>query len=80
MEQLANPLSQQAGKWLVIPKGEGYSSSLREIHVKAQTIMDSHSTKRPKPAAKSLVIPRTPKGTRAGEDVNVSLRKFYVNA
>jgi len=34
MEQLANPLSQQAGKWLVIPKGEGDSSSLREFHVK----------------------------------------------
>ena len=33
-EQLANPLSQQAGKCLVIPKGEGYSSSLREFHVK----------------------------------------------
>jgi len=33
MEQLANPLSQQAGKCLVIPMGEGYGSSLREIHV-----------------------------------------------
>ena len=37
MEQLANPLSQQAGKWLVIPEGEGYSSSLREFHVKGET-------------------------------------------
>jgi len=33
MEQLANPLSQQAGKWLVIPEGEGYDSSLRVFHV-----------------------------------------------
>ena len=33
MELLANPLSQQAGKCLVIPEGEGYGSSLREFHV-----------------------------------------------
>jgi len=34
MEQPANRLSPQAGKSLVIPKGEGYSSSLREFHDK----------------------------------------------
>jgi len=34
MELLVIPLSQRAGKWLVIPKGEGYGSSLREFHVK----------------------------------------------
>jgi len=35
MELLAIPLSQQAGKCLVIPKGEGYGSSLREFLVNA---------------------------------------------
>jgi hypothetical protein len=34
MELLANPLSQQAGKCLVIPEGEEYGSSLREFHSK----------------------------------------------
>ena len=34
VKQLANRLSQQAGKCLVIPEGEEYGSSLREFHVK----------------------------------------------
>ena len=33
MEQLANTLSQQAGKCRVIPRGEGHGSTLREFHV-----------------------------------------------
>ncbi len=36
MELIANPLSQQAGKCLVIPEGGEYGSSLREFHVKAE--------------------------------------------
>ncbi len=33
VKQLANRLSPQAGKSLVIPEGEEYGSSLREFHV-----------------------------------------------
>lgn len=35
MKLLANRLSPQAGKSLVIPEGEGANESLREVHVKA---------------------------------------------
>ncbi len=38
MELPANPLSQQAGKCLVIPEGEEYGSSLREFHVKTHQL------------------------------------------
>ena len=31
MELLANPLSQQAGKWLVIPQSAGCASNVSEV-------------------------------------------------
>lgn len=30
-ELLANPLSQQAGKWLVIPQSAGYACNVSEV-------------------------------------------------
>ncbi len=31
MELLANPLSQQAGKWLVIPQSAGFAGKVSEV-------------------------------------------------
>ena len=31
VEQLANPLSQQAGKWLVIPQSAGFTCNMPEV-------------------------------------------------
>ena len=45
MEQLANTLSQQAGKCLVIPEGEGYGSSLREFYVKDRSFEERPCSK-----------------------------------
>jgi hypothetical protein len=33
MELLANPLSQQAGKWLVIPQTAGYAINASEVRL-----------------------------------------------
>ena len=33
MKLLANPLSQQAGKWLVIPQSAGFASNVSEVQL-----------------------------------------------
>ncbi|HEX5337073.1 MAG TPA: DUF4194 domain-containing protein [Gallionella sp.] len=43
MEQLTNPLSPHAGKWLVIPRaGEEANESLREFHVERENLMHNN--------------------------------------